>query len=327
MVAGGGKDPGKVEVLFSRKPGVEAGGAGERLHNMDFSNAISKELVSTMGASLHAVPDVFLTFCKEALDKRSEFLTWLTEFQQTGNLETAARKEIAKQVESCQQENTAMLEKFGEAKNSQKKVISELAKKVENLVQESEMQRESYRILKSEGDTLVSELRDKLESLTKELSVERDKSNQMSDRLKAGDNTLQKAKAKIRDLETQATTNEAKTQQLSSSMKQMEAQMKAKEVTLEARAKESQKNTKSSDGMVSILEKKRETLEARLLLFLFPLLSITGIGHIFVLSADFRVTSILPPAGNPPVAEPHLYLVFSSNADGLADSFKVRRYY
>ncbi|XP_076294328.1 uncharacterized protein LOC143215777 [Lasioglossum baleicum] len=108
------------------------------------------------------------------------------------------------------------------------------------------------------------ELQTQLDRVSEELQTEKEKTSQTKERLRQVDAQLQKAKIKLREMETEGVTNEEKIQMLQANLKSLTTQMKQKEQLMETKMKDTQKTLKSSEALISKVEKQRDSFETRL---------------------------------------------------------------
>ena len=295
VIALGAKDPGKPEEIglytSSQADGcldtTVASGVEEQPEIKLPESIITNEFVVKMEAKLQAIPEVYLTLCQEALNKRMEILSWFTQIVQTREVESGnevnnednkeanneANNEahldsaIAKQVEEFQSEDNSLRERLETTKKSLDEMIVDVVKQSEILWSECQVYRNKVQEV---GSSSGIQLKEKVNSLSDQLKIEQEKAQQFKERKTVLEGQVQKLRAKVRDLESQVNNGESKIQQLQSTVKQLESQVKQKEASLEQRTKEMHKITKSNESVIHKLEKQKENLESRLFSLFLP---------------------------------------------------------
>lgn len=275
----GAKDPGKLEEvgfylsseadkLFSHSI---VSGAGEQPEIQLPDSIITNEFVDTIKSKLQAIPEAYLTLCREALDKRMEIFSWLKQIVLMRDVDESSKEveldpAITKQLEEFQNEDSGLRQKLESTKNVQNEMILDLVKESEVLWTNYQLHRNKFEEV---GSISGVELKEKLINITDQLKVERDKAQQLKERKTLLEGQLQKSRGKIRELEGQVSNGEKTIQQLQTTVKQLECQVKQKEASLEQRTKEMQKIAKSNETVISNLEKQKENLQSRLFSFFF----------------------------------------------------------
>lgn len=280
IIAAGGKNPGEIEdprtpladCLKQRSPTppIETGSsnnlAEKRLPalSMDESAIIG---VSLLQNQLQDLCDHSRELCQRALDRSSSFASlvksWLTESSrhEAGNALASLDSEMEAQLAILGRDNEDMKTRMNELAAIQKDLVSEFAKRFSSLTSEYD----NYRGRDSNEPPSAGrmDLREQLNAALEELRVERDRANQGKDKARMMELQMQKARTKIRELEGHVVNEEAKLQQLQNSVKSLEVQLKQKDQAMEQRMKDMHKAMKSSESLVSNIEKQRDTLETR----------------------------------------------------------------
>lgn len=284
IIAADGKDPGKIEDPRSLLDGLKQKSSTPRIEMGSLHDFTEKQLptismdesavigVSLLQNQLQDLCDHSQELCQRALDRSSSFASlvksWLTESSQheTAKVLAPLDLKVEEQLVIFGRDNEDMRMRLNELAAIQKDLVAELAKRSSSLCSEYDNYRER-------ADELASvDRRDLLEQLNaarEELKMERDKTNQGKDKTKMMESQMQKARAKIRELEGHVVNEEAKSQQLQSNVKSLETQLKQKDHLMEQRMKDMHKAMKSSDNLVSRIEKQRDTLETRLFFSMF----------------------------------------------------------
>jgi len=282
IIAAGGKDPGKIEEL--RSPQVECPKQSPPTpietisrHDcieqrepicMDESMVIGMSLLQNQ---LQDLCDRSQDICQRALDKSSSFASlvkfWLTESSRQDEMGNVLIPVDYSEVEARQatftRDNEEMRTQLDDLRMAQKDFVAEFAMRSSSL--RSEYDNYCGRVKEERpnvdrGDLLQEQLSVALE----ELKAERDKANQGKDKTRMMELQIQKARAKIRELEGHVANEELKAQQLQSSVKSLEAQLKQKDQAMELKVKDMHKAMKSSEGLVAKMEKQRDSFESRL---------------------------------------------------------------
>ncbi|XP_015596901.1 putative leucine-rich repeat-containing protein DDB_G0290503 isoform X2 [Cephus cinctus] len=254
VISLGSKDPGKIEELpqvnqVPAKKG-QTPGISENVENcQNRVEILTQEFIKDLETSFQQIPESLLSICQEALAKRTEIISWLTDFGQE-NTELNLDPEIAKQLSQYKLENAELELRYEEVKRSQ----NEFASRTKVLLSEIERLKNQDRLTQDQ----LKVLRLKMDEIMAELLEERERSNQVKEKKTNMETQLQKAKNRIKELEVQVTSNE-------NHLSQLQNQTRQKETGNEQRAREMQRSLKSSDGLVAQLEKQRESLESRLI--------------------------------------------------------------
>ncbi|XP_018407108.1 PREDICTED: interaptin-like [Cyphomyrmex costatus] len=283
IIAVGGKDPGKIEEL--RSPQVECPKQSPPTpidtsspHDcteqrepicMDESVIIGMSLLQNQ---LRDLCDRSQEICQHTLDKSSSFASlvkfWLTESSRQDEMGNVLIPVNYSEVEARQanftRDNEEMRTQLDDLRTAQKNFVTEFAMRSSSL--RSEYDNYCERVKEEQpnvdrGDLLQEQLSVALE----ELKTERDKANQGKDKTRMMELQMQKARAKIRELEGHVANEEAKTQQLQNSLKSLDVQLKQKDQAMELRVKDMHKAMKSSEGLVAKMEKQRDSFESRML--------------------------------------------------------------
>ncbi|XP_033217605.1 sodium channel and clathrin linker 1-like isoform X2 [Belonocnema kinseyi] len=270
----GAKDPGKLEevglYLSSEADKIYSpsivSGAGEQPEIQLPDSIVTNEFVDTIKSKLHAILELYLTLCQEALDKRMEMLCWLKQNVFMRDVDESFNEinldsSITKQFEEFQNEDSGFRQKLERTKNAQNEMIVELVKESKVLWTEYQLHRNK---LQEVGSTSEVELKEKLISITDQLKVERDKAQQIMDQKTVLEGQMQKIRGKVRELEGKVINGEKTIQQLQTTVKQLESQVKQKEASLQHCTKEMQKIAKSNETVITKLEKQKENLQSRL---------------------------------------------------------------
>ncbi|XP_070518827.1 paramyosin [Cardiocondyla obscurior] len=283
IIAAGGKDPGKIEELRSLQvecPKQRTPTPAERSSQedcteqrepicMDESVVIG---VSLLQSQLQSLCDRSQEICQRSLDESMSFASlvkhWLTESSrqdETGNaLVPADYSEVEARQVNLARDNEAMRTQLDDLRTDQKNFVAEFATRSSKLCSEYDDYRERAKEERpnvDHGDLLHKQLTAALE----ELKTERDKASQGKDKTKMMELQLQKMRTRIRELEGHVANEEAKSQQMQSNVKSLEAQLKQKDQAMELRTKDIHKATKNSEVLVAKLEKQRDSSESRIL--------------------------------------------------------------
>lgn len=287
IITAGGKDPGKIEELRSpqvecpkQSPPTPISETSSRHDCAEQREPICMDESVIIGMSLlqnqlQNICDHSQEICQRALDKSSSFASlvkfWLTESSRQddmGNvLVPVDYSEVEAQQASFTRDNEEMRTRLSDLRTAQKDFIAEFAMRSSSLRSEYDNYRgrvKEERPNVDRGDLLQEQLTVALE----ELKAERDKANQGKDRTRMMELQMQKARAKIRELEGHVANEEVKSQQLQNSVKSLEAQLKQKDQAMELRVKDMHKAMKSSEGLVAKMEKQRDSFESRLSFYL-----------------------------------------------------------
>ncbi|XP_032683588.1 myosin-2 heavy chain-like [Odontomachus brunneus] len=280
IIAAGGKDPGKIEdprsflvnglKQRSPTPPIEMGSSQDLTEKRLLTISVNESAVigvSLLQNQLQDLCDHSRELCQRALDRSSSFASlvksWLTESSrhEAGNALAPLDSEIEAQLAIFGQDNEDMRTRLNELAAIQKDLVAELAKRSSSLSSEYNYHGRAEEPPSADRKNLLQQLNTALE----ELKAERDKANHGKNKTKMMELQMQKARAKIRELEGHVVNEEEKLQQLQSSVKSLETQLKQKDVVMEERMKDMHKALKSSENLVSKIEKQRDTLETRIL--------------------------------------------------------------
>lgn len=278
IIAAGGKDPGKIED--PRSP-IVSGPKQSSPIETDSSNDLAEKRLPALSADESAIIGVSLLqnqlqdlcdhsreLCQRALDRSSSFASlvkcWLTEpsRHEADNASVPHDSEVEAQLTILGRDNEDMRTRLNELAAIQKDLVAEFAKRFSSLSSECDNYRRRDSSEPASADR--KDLREQLNVALEELRAERDKANHGKDKARMMELHMQKARAKVRELEAHAVNEEAKLQQLQSSVKSLETQLKQKDQVMEQRMKDMHKAMKSSEGLVSKIEKQRDSLETRL---------------------------------------------------------------
>lgn len=282
IIAVGGKDPGKLEE--PRPFQVECPKQGppmpiEASLQRDCSEEceqICMDEAAVIGVSLlqnqlRDLCDRSQELCQRALNRSTSFASlvksWLTESCRDGtdNASIPLDAEVDAQLAILGRDNEELRQLVDELTTSQDDFVAEFAKRCASLRTEYD----NYRERAKERPTSVErrDLQGQLNVALEELKAERDRTkerNQGKERTRMVELQMQKARARIRELEGQVVNEEAKSQQLHNNVRSLETQLKQKDQTMEQRMRDMHKAMKSSEGLVTKMEKQRDSFEARL---------------------------------------------------------------
>lgn len=282
IIAVGGKDPGKIEELKS--PQVECPKqstptpieTSSRHDCADQPEPICMDESVIIGMSLlqnqlRDICDRSQEICQRTLDRSSSVVSlvkfWLTESSRQDEMGNVLIPVDYSEVEARQanftRDNEEMRTQLDDLRTIQKDFVAEFEKRSLSLRSEYDNYRERVKEERpnvDRGDLLQEQLSVALD----ELKAERDKANQRKDRTRMIELQMQKARAKIRELEGHVANEEVKSQQLQNNVKLLETQLKQKDQAMELRVKDMHKAMKSSEGLVAKMEKQRDSFESRL---------------------------------------------------------------
>ena len=282
IIAIGGKDPGKIEELKS--PQVECLKQNPPM-SIDTSSphdcteqqepiCMNESVIMGMSLlqnQLRDLCDHSQEICQRALDKSSSFASlikfWLTESSRQDEMGNVLIPVNYSEVEARQtnfmQDNEEIRTQLDDLRTIQKDFVTEFAMRSSSL--RSEYDNYCERVKEEQPNVDRRELlQEQLNVALEELKAERDKANQGKDKTKMMELQMQKARAKIRELEGHVANEEVKTQQLQNNLKSLEVQLKQKDQAMELRVKDMHKAMKSSEGLVAKMEKQRDSYESRL---------------------------------------------------------------
>ncbi|XP_043514313.1 kinesin-like protein KIF15 [Frieseomelitta varia] len=268
LITKGARDPGKVETLkfeVGSKHFPPAEPSYNEAANVE-KLSVGKELLETLEDRLREIPKKLRDFCQELLEKQTNFVAFVTTHLIEGSSEANepdhANSEVIMKLEVHQRENDALRSRIDEMQEIEEKSIAELTRNVKHLIDEYEHSRAKIKELNAAE--AQKELQTQLNATMEELQTEKEKHNQNKDRLRQTESLLQKARTKIREMETQVMNDKEKIQQLQGNMKTMESQMKQKDLAIDTRLKDMQKSMKNNEDLVAKVEKQRDSFEARL---------------------------------------------------------------
>ncbi|KAI4495430.1 hypothetical protein M0802_008644 [Mischocyttarus mexicanus] len=290
MILNGGKDPGKLEELkiieldSSKTPTTYPQSKNQQqinpneqkilINNTNMNNNcnnINSEFIITLNNKLKEITKRYEQYCEDVLKKHSFMIIslekYMDEIFQSSNIDT--NNETTVSFESYRSDNETLKVRFDEIKSNQLEIIQELMKNTCDFYGEYENCRLRVKELSKTLDELKDN-REKLTTLMEELQTERDKHNLTKERRIQNEGQLQRARTKIRDLENKISNDEVKMQQLQIQNKSLENQMRSKEQSMEQRLKDMQKTIRNSEGLVSKMEKQRDSFEARLFSLFLP---------------------------------------------------------
>jgi len=171
--------------------------------------------------------------------------------------------EVEARQTNFMQDNEEIRTQLDDLRTIQKDFVTEFAMRSSSL--RSEYDNYCERVKEEQPNVDRRELlQEQLNVALEELKAERDKANQGKDKTKMMELQMQKARAKIRELEGHVANEEVKTQQLQNNLKSLEVQLKQKDQAMELRVKDMHKAMKSSEGLVAKMEKQRDSYESRL---------------------------------------------------------------
>ncbi|XP_014613959.1 PREDICTED: putative leucine-rich repeat-containing protein DDB_G0290503 [Polistes canadensis] len=249
MILNGAKDPGKLDELKI----------------IEIDNNINNEFVITLNDKLKEITKGYENYCNDLLKKHSivdnniEYI--INECKKdTDNPNT----ELIMRIDAYRNDNISLKSQFDEIKTNQLEIINVLMKNIHDFYNEYENSRTRVKELSKTLDE-YKDIREKLTIINEELQTEREKHHLTKERRMQNEGQLQRARAKIRDLENKIINDDGKIQQLQMLNKSLENQIKTKEQIMEQRLKDMQKTIKNSEGLVTKMEKQRDSFEARLM--------------------------------------------------------------
>lgn len=213
--------------------------------------------------------------CQLALDKSSSFASfvksWLTESHQQDEMDNCVDCKVSILVDYSEaemqqtilaQSNEELKMQLDQLRTAQNDFIAEYETRSSNL----RIEYDNYlgRMKKEQPNVERKDLQEQLSAALQELRTERDKASQGKERMRMIELQMQKARTKIRELEGHVANEELKSQQLQNGMKSLEVQLKQKDQTMELRMKDMNKALKSSEDLITKMEKQRNTFESRL---------------------------------------------------------------
>ncbi|XP_018361180.1 PREDICTED: synaptonemal complex protein 1-like [Trachymyrmex cornetzi] len=283
IIAVGGKDPGKIEEL--RSPQVECPKQNPPTpidtsspHDcteqrepicMDESVIIGMSLLQNQ---LRDLCDRSQEICQRILEKSLSFASlikfWLTKSSQQSEMGNVLIPGNYLEAEvwhtNFLRDNDEIRMQLEDLRMDQKDFVTEFAMRSSSLRSEYDNYCERVKEERPNVDRRDL-LQEQLSVALEDLKAERDKANQGKDKTRMMELQMQKARAKIRELEGHVANEEVKTQQLQNSLKSLEVQLKQKDQAIELRVKDMHKAMKSSEGLVAKMEKQRDSFESRLL--------------------------------------------------------------
>ncbi|KAK1130240.1 hypothetical protein K0M31_018379 [Melipona bicolor] len=270
LITSGARDPGKVETLkfeVGSKHFSQAELSYNETANVHVEKlSVGKELLETLEDRLREIPKKLRDFCQELLEKQSNFVAFVTthliEASSEANEPDHANSEVIMKLEVHQRENDALRSRMDEMQEIEEKSIAELTRNVKHLIDEYEHSRAKIKELNAAE--AQKELQTQLNATMEELQTEKEKNNHNKERLRQTESLLQKARMKIREMETQVMNDKEKIQQLQGNVKTIEGQMKQKDLAIDIRLKDMQKSMKNNEDLVAKVEKQRDSFEARL---------------------------------------------------------------
>lgn len=287
IISVGGKDPGKLEELFqshsSKNPqnpltsiDENPPGSSKRIIHepicMDESVVMS---VSTLQNQLQDLCDRSQELCRNALDEITSLVCFvksrlmeLYRRNKADNAESAVTNSEQAELELTifsltEQDYEQLRVQLDKLRSTQNDFLAEFERRCSSLRSEYE----SYRGRVNDRPKISTDrtdLQKHLDVALNELKVEHDRVLQGKERARMIETQLQKARAKIREVEGHMANEEARSQQLQNSVKSLEAQLKQKDQTMEHRMRDMHKAMKSSEDLVAKMEKQRDNFESRL---------------------------------------------------------------
>lgn len=275
IMSGGGKDPGKLEELGqfqidlvkqSEENSRDPNDQRERIH-IDESVVNG---ISTLRNPLQNLCDRSQELCRNALDEITSLVCFvksrLTEVyrqnEENGG-ENLNQEQLEMEISSLSEQDYEHLKtQLDSLRSAQNEFLAEFEKRCTVLRNEYDNYR--HRINEQPKISDRTNMQQQLDVALDELKAERDRANQGKERSRITEVQMQKARAKIRDLETQVANEDTKSQQLQNTIRTLEAQLKQKEQAVEQRMRDMHKAMKSSEGLVAKMEKQRDTFESRL---------------------------------------------------------------
>jgi chromosome segregation ATPase len=282
IISIGGKDPGKLEdprplqFNFSKQnPLVSDEKSPAPPHEpicMDESVVIG---VSTLQNQLQDLCDRSQELCRNAVDEITSLvrfvkgrLTELYERQSEADdaesappnvQQTQLEQAVCSLTDRSYEELKTRLEKL---RSTQNDFLAEFAKKCSTLRSEYDNYRNRVNEQPKSGDR--TDMQHQLNVALEELKMERDKANQGRDRMRMTEIQMQKARVKIRDLESHLANEQTTSQQLQNNIRSLEMQLRQKDQTMEQRMRDMHKAMKSSEDLMAKMEKQRDSFESRL---------------------------------------------------------------
>ncbi|KAJ8675242.1 hypothetical protein QAD02_011028 [Eretmocerus hayati] len=244
IVAQGGKDPGRLDEIIPIpswsarvRLSLESGSAG---NGRGGAGGDERGPLGELEDALRDLPEAGAALCREALEKRVQFLDWLTDNTIAPN--EMFKEELEQKTKIFKEDNADFERRLSAMQQEERAKIDELLKKIHCLWQECQILRADCGRIVADPDNNL-----KIEELNRELKAEKERTA--------------KARTKIRELEGSISGAETKLKQSQEHAKQLEAQLKQ---SAEHKAKELAKCQKSSEAALGKLEKQRESVETRI---------------------------------------------------------------
>ena len=222
---------------------------------------VTRDLVSSIETKIRQVPSRYFDVCKDALQKLSKLLEFLTDFDK--NNETSIDPEISKQIQIYRAFSEGLEKRLEDTKKCEEEAISQIIPMVSSLWNEVEVSCARIHELETKGEEIICYLRDKIDAAVKEKKCDTEKFEQLKEHKVALEAEHQKVKTKIRGMETRANEDERRITELKSTIKDLENQVQRKESSTELRLKELQKSLKNSENLLAKTEKQRDSFETK----------------------------------------------------------------
>lgn len=277
IIAAGCKDPGRIEELQVEWPKQGPPAPVETNFRQDcaeqreqiFMDESAVIGVSSLRNQLRDLCDNSQELCQRVLNRSSSFTplvkSWLTESCREGTEDASippSNAEMDAQLAVVELTNEEMKTRLDELTTAQDDFVAEFARRCASLRDEYDNYRE--RVSKEQPYAGRKDLQEQLSAAQEGLKAERDRANQRKERTRMMELQMQKAQARIRELEGHVANEEAKSQQLHNNVKSLESQLKQKDQTMEQRMRDMHKAMKSSEDLVTKMEKQRDGFETRL---------------------------------------------------------------
>ncbi|XP_057339311.1 putative leucine-rich repeat-containing protein DDB_G0290503 isoform X1 [Microplitis mediator] len=266
IMAGGGKDPGKIEsiktvagdfpIKFNDSDNT-CRGSGE---HAAINSLITKEFMTILQNELKDYPKGCLSLCQDVIKKHSELVDWIEKSTSTLNLTENKSKvdpEFIKQVDDCKNERESFKTRLEMTEKILESSKGELIKKIKVMWEEIENMRSRIRDLETMSNEIVNKMRRKSEA-------DGEKFNQLKETKDVADNDLRKTKATVRELEARIQSDQNKIIKFQEYVKSLETQLKQSDKIFENRTRDLNKSFKNSEETIVSLENQLTVLKATL---------------------------------------------------------------
>jgi len=232
--------------------------------------------VSTLQNQLQDLCDRSQELCRNAVDEITSLVRFvkgrLTELYAGRQTEAEEEESAPPNIDQAQLEQAVcsltdqsyeeLKTRLEKLRSTQNDFLAEFARKCSILRSEYENYRNRANERPKTGDR--TDMQQQLNIVLEELKTERDRANQGRDRMRMTEIQMQKARVKIRDLESHLTNEQTTSQQLQNNVRSLEMQLRQKDQTMEQRMRDMHKAMKSSEDLMAKMEKQRDSFESRL---------------------------------------------------------------